>query len=193
MAAQISRKVAVISGYIQLAHKDHLDYVQLSRKFVGPNGILYVIVENDNQSILKNGYSFVPEKNRVSHIVSLKGVDQAFLNIDPDMTVCKTIEYICQNAEYKPNLFINCDCVLSTNPTPEEDVCRANNIECLYGIGNRIIERSDIHQVMSSISGLTGQALTDKGVSRSINRHGHINYDLYFGGKQCPVKCQYEV
>lgn len=181
MVTQISRKVAIISGYFQISHKNHFDYIQLSRKFVGHDGILYVIVSNDKQSILKKRDSFIPEKDSLSHIVSLKGVDQAFLSIDTDYTVCKTIEYICQKAEYKPNVFIDYECVLSTNPSPEEGVCRANNIECLYGFGDKIIEKDSVNAVM------------DKGVSISINRHGNMNHNLYYDAKQRPIKWQYEV
>lgn len=135
---QATRKVAVISGYYNVPHAGHMEYVKLSKEFVGPDGILYVIVNNDEQAILKKGFSFVPQDDRVAIMGALKGVDMAVLSIDKDRTVCETIQWLCDNAEHKPNYCLNGGDVDANNPSPEDKVCAKNGITMLYGFGDKI-------------------------------------------------------
>lgn len=191
------RKVAVISGNYQVVHHGHIEFIKLSREFVGPNGILYVIVNNDNQSILKKGYSFVPEKDRLALIGALKGIDQVFLSIDTDSTVCKTIQWIVDNAEHKPQYFLNGGG--QCRDISEEGVCSANNIEYLYDFGDKIqstiwILENSVKEAMLKKSESTDNTIISKGIA--INRHGMHrinNHGLIFEGKHRPIKCQYEV
>jgi len=133
-----SKKVVVISGYYSPPHKGHCDYARLAKEFAGPDGIVYVIVNSDQQSILKKGFSFVPEQDRLAIMGSLRYVDKAFLSIDTDRTVCKTIEWLCENAEHKPTHFCNGGDVTPDAPCPEEVVCKRHGIELVYGLGDKV-------------------------------------------------------
>jgi D-beta-D-heptose 7-phosphate kinase/D-beta-D-heptose 1-phosphate adenosyltransferase len=133
-----AKKVIIVSGYYSPCHEGHIEYVRLAKEFVGKDGVVYVIVNNDNQSILKKGFSFVPEKDRLAIMDALKYVDKAYLSIDTDRTVCNTIEWICNNAEYKPTHFGNGGDVTTDNPSPEDIVCKKNNIKMVYGLGDKI-------------------------------------------------------
>ena len=94
------KKTAVIvSGYFNPLHKGHLEYFINSRSH---GDELFVIINSDFQRKLKNSKKFQDEKERKFIISNIKQVDKAFLSIDEDRTVCKTIEKIhkLHNDEY---------------------------------------------------------------------------------------------
>lgn len=125
------QNVVVISGYFSPIHKAHCEYAKNAKELAGPDGLVYVIVNNDLQSILKKGYSFIPEQDRLAVLSSLKYVDKAFLSIDTDRTVCKTLQMICDTEEYKPTHWFNEGDQLTG--CSEEPVCETNNIIVTYG------------------------------------------------------------
>lgn len=132
------KKVVVVSGYMSPIHAGHCDYFRLAKEFAGHDGIVYAIVNSDYQSTLKKGFSFVPEQDRLAVVQSLKYVDQAFLSIDKDRTVCATIEWLCNNAEFKPTHFCNGGDVTPNSPCPEEVICKKHGIELVYGLGDKV-------------------------------------------------------
>ena len=136
------RRVAVISGYFSPVHAGHVEYARLAKEFVGPDGFLYCIVNNDAQSILKKGFSFIPETDRLAVMGALKYVDRAVLSIDTDRTVCETLKALCDGRlaplSPAPTHFLNGGDVTALTTCPEEPVCRANNIELVYGFGDKI-------------------------------------------------------
>ena len=81
-------KVAV-SGYFDPIHIGHLEYLKMAKDL---GDYLIVIVNNDYQSNLKKGKSFMNELDRVEIVKALKLVDEVFLSIDKDKTVCKSLE-----------------------------------------------------------------------------------------------------
>ena len=89
------KKVA-ISGYFDPIHVGHLEYIELSKKL---GDYLIVIVNNNKQCRLKKGKPFMDEKDRLTIVSSIKWVDEVFLSIDDDKTVCKSLEAI------KPDIF----------------------------------------------------------------------------------------
>ena len=131
-------KVVIVSGYFSPAHSGHVEYCRLAKEFAGPDGKLICIVNNDFQSHLKKGFSFVPENDRVVIMGALKYVDKAVLSIDTDRTVCKTIQMLCDNAKDKPTHTLNGGDVTGESKCPEEGVCELNGIELLYGFGDKI-------------------------------------------------------
>jgi glycerol-3-phosphate cytidylyltransferase-like family protein len=58
--------------------------------------LLFVIVNSDHQRALKGFTEFQIEEERLFIVQHIKEVDQAFLSIDQDRTVCKTLEYLHQ-------------------------------------------------------------------------------------------------
>jgi glycerol-3-phosphate cytidylyltransferase-like family protein len=57
---------------------------------------LIVIVYSDHQRALKGSAEFQKEDERVFIVSNIESVDQVFLSIDEDRTVCATLEYIHQ-------------------------------------------------------------------------------------------------
>ena len=140
-------KVAVISGYFSPVHAGHIEYARLAREYVGEDGFVYCIVNSDDQSILKKGYSFVPETDRMAVMNALKYIDEAILSIDADRSVSKTLEYLATcGGHKKPTHFLNGGDVTCQSKCPEEDVCNLHGIQLVYGFGDKIQSSSWILQ-----------------------------------------------
>ncbi len=90
--------VIAVSGYFDPIHVGHLEYLKMA-KSLGDK--LVVIINSDYQAELKKGKSFMPEADRLEIVGSLRCVDEVFLSIDKDKSVCKSLEHI------KPDIFAN--------------------------------------------------------------------------------------
>ena len=124
----MSEKIVCCSGYFNPLHAGHIEYFEKS-KALGNN--LFVIVNNDKQSILKKGSSFMKEDERLKIIRSLKIVDMAILSIDDDRTVCKTLRAI------RPHIFANGGDQFN-DKIPEKTICDELNIKLVDNLGEKI-------------------------------------------------------
>ena len=127
-------KTVVVSGYFDPVHVGHLEYLKLA-KDLGDK--LIVIVNNNEQCVLKKGKPFMDESDRLEIVKSLKMVDDVFLSIDKDKSVCKSLEIL------KPDIFANGG-DRSTIEVPESIICKKNNIKMIDGLGNKIRSSSDL-------------------------------------------------
>lgn len=127
------KKVA-ISGYFDPIHVGHLEYIELSKKM---GNYLIVIVNNNHQCKLKKGKPFMDEKDRMKIVSAIEGVDEVFLSIDTDKTVCRSLEKI------KPDIFTNGG-DRHNQEIPESVVCKKYGIELLDGMGKKIRSSSDL-------------------------------------------------
>ena len=127
-------KIVAVSGYFDPVHVGHLEYLRLSKKL---GDKLVVIVNNNHQCVLKKGKPFMDEKDRVEIVRSIKMVDEVFLSIDDDKSVCKSLEKI------KPHIFANGG-DRSTGEVPESTVCKKYNIQMTDGLGDKIRSSSDL-------------------------------------------------
>ena len=127
------KKVA-ISGYFDPIHVGHLEYI-IEAKKLGDK--LIVIVNNNHQCVLKKGKPFMDENDRVTIVSSIKYVDEVFLSIDKDKTVCKSLEKI------KPTIFANGG-DRKNYEIPESVICNKYNIEIIDGLGEKIRSSSDL-------------------------------------------------
>ena len=127
-------KTVAISGYFDPIHVGHLEYIELSKRM---GDYLVVIVNNNHQCKLKKGKYFMDERDRIKIVESIKGVDEVFLSIDSDKTVCKSLEKI------KPDIFTNGG-DRDNQEIPESIVCKKYGIELLDGMGKKIRSSSDL-------------------------------------------------
>jgi cytidyltransferase-like protein len=127
-------KVVAVSGYFDPIHVGHLYYLEMSKKL---GDKLVVIVNNNNQCVLKKGKPFMDEDDRVRIVKSLSIVDEVFLSIDTDKTVCKSLEAI------KPDIFANGG-DRATSEVPESLICDKYNIEMIDGLGDKIRSSSSL-------------------------------------------------
>ena len=127
-------KTVVVSGYFDPVHVGHLEYLNLA-KDLGDK--LIVIVNNNEQCVLKKGKPFMDDSDRLEIVKSLKMVDDVFLSIDKDKSVCKSLEIL------KPDIFANGG-DRNTNEVPESIICKKYNIKMIDGLGNKIRSSSDL-------------------------------------------------
>jgi cytidyltransferase-like protein len=69
--------IACVSGYFDPIHVGHIEYFKLSKNVADK---LMVIVNNDEQAILKKGKAFMPADERVKLIQELKCVDYCYVS-----------------------------------------------------------------------------------------------------------------
>ena len=127
-------KVVAISGYFDPIHVGHLEYINMAKKL---GDKLVVIVNNNYQCELKKGKLFMDEKDRVTIVSNLKNVDEVFLSIDKDKTVCASLEKI------KPDIFANGG-DRKNYEIPESVICKKYDIKIIDGLGEKIRSSSDL-------------------------------------------------
>ena len=127
------KKIA-ISGYFDPIHVGHIEYINNAKKL---GDWLVVIVNNNNQCALKKGKYFMDEKDRVLIVKNIKAVDEVFLSIDKDKTVCKSLKKI------NPDVFANGG-DRKNYEIPESKVCKENNIQIIDALGDKIRSSSDL-------------------------------------------------
>ena len=130
----MKKKVVAVSGYFDPIHVGHLDYLELSKKL---GDYLVVIVNNNEQCVLKKGKPFMDEMDRLRIVESLSVVDEVFLSIDTDKTVCKSLESI------RPDVFANGG-DRATSEVPESSICKKYDIQMTDGLGDKIRSSSDL-------------------------------------------------
>lgn len=123
-------KIVCVSGYFDPIHIGHLEYFKKSKQ-IGDK--LMVIVNNDEQAILKKRKSFMSVNERIQIIKELRCVDFVIKSIDLDRTVCKTLETVVP----KPDYFCNGG-DQNNNTIPEVEICKKRNIELRDGFGDKI-------------------------------------------------------
>ena len=99
---------------------------------------LVVIINNDFQVKLKGSVPFMKQEDRIKIISALRDVDEVFLSIDRDKTVCKSLSKI------KPNIFANGGDRKSLNDVPEYPVCQKLGIDMVDGLGKKIRASSEL-------------------------------------------------
>ena len=77
------------------------------------------------------------EHDRLRIVAALNIVDEVFLSIDTDKTVCKSLEVI------KPDIFANGG-DRATLEVPESFICNKYNIEMVDGLGDKIRSSSSL-------------------------------------------------
>ena len=80
--------VVAASGYFDPVHLGHIEYLKKAKEL---GDKLIVIVNNDKQTEMKKGKEFMPFKERLEIVKSLKFVDEVFPSIDEDSSVCKSL------------------------------------------------------------------------------------------------------
>jgi cytidyltransferase-like protein len=123
-------KIACVSGYFDPIHIGHIEYFKMSKKIADK---LMVIVNNDEQAVLKKGKAFMPVDERIKIIQELKCVDIVIKSVDLDRTVCQTLATV----EPKPTFFCNGG-DQNNNSIPEADICNKLSIELRDGFGEKI-------------------------------------------------------
>jgi len=121
--------VVVVSGYFNPLHVGHLEMIEKAKKL---GDKLITIVNNDYQVKLKGSVPFMSQVDRLKIVAALSDVDEVFLSIDRDATVCKSLSKI------KPDIFANGGDRHSIGDVPEYPICQEFNIKMIDGLGKKI-------------------------------------------------------
>lgn len=125
----MKKKITVaVSGYFNPLHVGHLEMMEKARKL---GDRLAVIVNNDYQVKLKGSVPFMNQADRLKIVSAIRWVDQVFLSIDRDPSVCQSL------AKVKPDIFAQGGDRHQGN-IPEAAVCRRLNIKMVDGLGEKI-------------------------------------------------------
>ena len=128
-------RTVVASGYFDPIHVGHIEYLEMAAKL---GDKLIVIVNNDNQAVLKKGAPFMTEGDRLKIVSSLKCVDEVFLSIDEDPTVCRSLQSV------SPDIFAKGGDRF-VDEIPEATTCKEIGAEIVDGLGMKIRSSSDYY------------------------------------------------
>jgi D-beta-D-heptose 7-phosphate kinase/D-beta-D-heptose 1-phosphate adenosyltransferase len=127
-------KRIIVSGYFDPIHVGHLEMLSLAR---GLGDELVVIVNGDAQAKMKKGRSFMCEEDRLEIVKSIKYVDSAFISVDENATVCKSLKRVRKMYPYSELVFANGG-DRKGYEVPEARVCEKLDIEMVDGLGDKI-------------------------------------------------------
>jgi len=129
-------KVVAVSGFFDPIHRGHIEYLQLAKRL---GDKLIVILNNDEQAILKKGKPFMPLDDRKAILQAIKYVDEVFISIDTDTSVCKSLQVV------KPHIFAKGGDRFATE-IPESTICKELGIKIVDGLGEKVQSSSNFYQ-----------------------------------------------
>ena len=127
-------KIIAASGYFDPLHVGHIECLEKAKQL---GDKLVVIVNNNTQTKLKKGSFFMSQEDRIKIVSSLRCVDEVFLSIDEDNSVCKSLE------ELKPDIFAKGG-DRTIGEIPETPICNKLGIKIIDGLGEKIRSSSNI-------------------------------------------------
>ena len=130
----MTKKNVCISAYMDPLHKGHIELITKA-KALCEGGKLIVIVNNDEQAIMKKGKYFMTCDERVKIIEALRDVDVVIKSLDTDRTVCKTLEHA--HLIHTVDIFANGGDQFN-EIIPERAVCEQYGIQLVDGLGAKI-------------------------------------------------------
>lgn len=135
------KTIVITSGYFNPIHPGHIECFELCKELWDE---LRVIVNNDHQALQKTQKSeiFQDQTFRMKIVSSMKPVDEVFLSVDQDGSVCESIKAIAVKIREKYGkdtkiIFWKGGDRFVGN-IPEVQVCRDSNIEIRDGLGKKI-------------------------------------------------------
>lgn len=127
-------KTVAVSGYFDPLHVGHIELFKLARAL---GDKLVVILNNDRQAEAKKGKYFMPAEERKKILEELRCVDEVFVSIDEDRSVCESLRAV------SPDIFANGGDRFNYE-VPEAQVCRELGIEIVDGLGKKIQSSSEL-------------------------------------------------
>ena len=131
----MKNKAIIVSGYFNPLHKGHIEFFHLAKKH---GDKLFVIVNNDNQRMIKGSKKFMLEDERILLLNELSIIDKVFLSIDKDKTVSKTLEKIFKEFSDELILFFANGGDQDNASIPEKLICKKLGIKLIEGLGKKI-------------------------------------------------------
>lgn len=99
---------------------------------------LVMIVNNDEQQLLKKGKIILDQENRARLMRALRDIDEVVLSIDEDPTQVRTLEMLAKQYPDDELVFANGGDRDSEKAIPESDIAHRYGIELVFGVGTDI-------------------------------------------------------
>ncbi|MEX0920362.1 MAG: adenylyltransferase/cytidyltransferase family protein [Candidatus Pacearchaeota archaeon] len=136
-------KIVINSGYFDPLHVGHIECMELSKNL---GDKLVIILNNDNQCIMKKGKAFMPQDEKKKILETLKPVDEVFISIDKDRTVCESLKAIAEKYEGHEIIFAKGGDRFG-NEIPEGKICNEKGIKLVDGLGEKIQSSSNLTKI----------------------------------------------
>jgi cytidyltransferase-like protein len=127
-------KASIVSGYFSPLHDGHLDLFEAAR---ARSGYLIVIVNNDQQQVLKKGRLIQSEVPRARIVSALRVVDAVYLAVEDGPGINGSFDLIRRDFPATDLEFCNGGDRRNIDELPQDEVEAAarNRITLVYGIG----------------------------------------------------------
>lgn len=136
-------KIIIVSGYFDPLHVGHIECMELARKLIGESDKLLILLNSDKQCELKKGRAFMPMEEKKKILETIKYVDEVFVSVDEDESVCESIKAIAQ-AHPSDEIIFAKGGDRFIYEIPETKVCRELGIKVVDGLGKKIQSSSDL-------------------------------------------------
>jgi glycerol-3-phosphate cytidylyltransferase/D-beta-D-heptose 7-phosphate kinase/D-beta-D-heptose 1-phosphate adenosyltransferase len=128
-------RASIVSGYFGPLHDGHLDLFEAAR---ARTGHLIVIVNNDQQQVLKKGRLIQPAAVRHRIVAALRCVDASYIAVEDGPAMDGSLDLV--RADYPDTELEFCnggDRSPDVDTLPAEEVAAAqrNRITLVYGVG----------------------------------------------------------
>ena len=130
---QVFMKIVAVSGYFIWIHVGHMEYFKKASEL----GKVVVILNNDQQQILKYGRIIVPFIERRKVLEGIKYIDRVIESIDNDRTVCASLEAL------QPRIFAKGGDRFE-GEIPEKEICDKLGIRIIDGLGKKVQSSSEL-------------------------------------------------
>ncbi len=138
MSLKSNKTIVITSGYFNPLHVGHVNLMREAKKL---GDYLIVVVNNDDQVLIKGSVPFMDEKERLEIVKNLKCVDEVFLSIDRKTgRQDETLAYLADT--HKDCKIIFAKGGDSTMQNIESDTCAKKGIEIVLGVGGGKIQSS---------------------------------------------------
>lgn len=134
------KKIVIISGYFNPLHIGHINYIKEAKNF---GDYLIAIVNNDEQVKVKGSFPFMPEYERVKITKAIRHIDEVFLSVDKNKSVCESLEALAKMHKGCELFFANGGDRNQSN-IPEVEICKKFKIKFIDNVGGNKVQSSSV-------------------------------------------------
>jgi cytidyltransferase-like protein len=148
-ASSAALRISIVSGYFNPIHVGHLRMMEAAAEMADR---LIVIVNNDEQQIMKKGRVIIPLDERLEIVRAMRIVDEAIPAIDGDATVKQTLASIRERYPAASLTFANGGDRSDPSAVAEAELCQKLEIDLKLGVGG--VEKADSSSRINTALGI---------------------------------------
>lgn len=141
-SAKNNQRIIFTAGGFDPIHIGHLDIIRRSRA-LDPEALLIVSIAQNRHLILKKGFYFMDQHERLSIVEQIKGVDQVIFHQGKDGSVITNLLQLRGTYPDHEIIFTKGG-DRHTGNIPETKVCQELGIEIIDGLGDKVQSSTDL-------------------------------------------------